>query len=85
MAEEIYEELKALGVEPLYDDRDERIGFKLKDSDLIGIPYKVIIGKAFEKEGKIEIESRAGEKTLITRDALKSWAQHTLTVSQRKV
>nr|NGX53765.1 Proline--tRNA ligase [Chlamydiota bacterium] len=73
VAEEIYEQLQKLGVEPLLDDRNERLGLKLKDSDLIGIPYKIIIGRAFDQEGKVEIESRTGEKTLLIPDNLSSW------------
>ncbi len=75
VAEEIYEELNKKGFEPLLDDREERIGFKLKDSDLIGIPYKIIIGKAFDQEKKIEIESRKGEKTLLPKEEILEWAK----------
>ncbi|MCC5832241.1 MAG: proline--tRNA ligase [Chlamydiales bacterium] len=71
-AEKIYQTLAPF--EPLLDDRDERLGFKLKDSDLMGIPYKLIVGKSFTKEGKVEIESRLGEKHLVAPDAVKEWA-----------
>ena len=74
VAEKIYQELNAKGFEPLLDDRDLRLGFKLKDSDLIGIPYKLIVGKTFTQEGKVEIESRQGVKELIPLDALADWA-----------
>ncbi|NGX61114.1 MAG: Proline--tRNA ligase [Chlamydiae bacterium] len=63
-AEKIYQRLTQAGFEPLLDDREERLGFKLRDSDLIGLPYKMIVGKALA-EGNIEIESREGEKHLI--------------------
>lgn len=76
IAEKLYEELKDF--EPLLDDRNERLGFKLKDSDLIGIPYKVIVGKSFENEGKIEIESRLGEKQLLSIGEVKNWFQKNL-------
>lgn len=75
IAEQIYQELIQSGFEVLIDDRDERLGFKLKDSDLLGIPYKLIVGKAFEQEGKIEIESRLGEKTLLERNEIVDWAK----------
>ncbi|WP_346889039.1 proline--tRNA ligase [Clostridium sp. UBA1056] len=45
MAEKIYEELKSRGIEVLLDDRNERVGVKFKDSDLIGIPIRVTVGK----------------------------------------
>ncbi len=57
-AEQLYEELKATGLEVLYDDRDERPGSKFKDADLIGIPFRVTVGKTFEKEGKVEVRTR---------------------------
>ena len=44
-AAELYEELKAKGVEILFDDRDERAGVKLKDADLIGIPLRIVLSK----------------------------------------
>ncbi len=75
-AEHLYALLHAF--EPLYDDRNERLGFKLRDSDLMGIPYKLIIGKTFANEGKFEIESRNGEKSLITKDEVLDWANHSL-------
>jgi prolyl-tRNA synthetase len=65
-AEKIYEQLKADGIEVLFDDRDASIGVKLKDIDLIGFPIKVIIGPKSLAEGKIEIKSRAdGKVTLV--------------------
>jgi len=73
IAEEIYLELQ--DHDPLFDDRDQRLGFKLKDSDLIGIPYKLIVGKSLQESGKLEIESRLGQKELIGRDDLREWAK----------
>ncbi len=72
-AEKLYKELASY--EPLMDDRNERLGFKLRDSDLIGIPFKLIVGKSFTNEGKVEIESRVGEKHLIAPEDIGSWAQ----------
>ena len=56
-AQKIYDEGRGVGVDILLDDREQRIGAKLKDMDLIGIPIKLIIGKAL-KEGKVEIKLR---------------------------
>ncbi|MDH3348340.1 MAG: His/Gly/Thr/Pro-type tRNA ligase C-terminal domain-containing protein, partial [Desulfobulbaceae bacterium] len=65
-AEQLYQDLLELGIEVLYDDRDERPGSKFKDADLIGIPYRLTVGKTFEKEGKVELRSRKdGEVTLL--------------------
>jgi len=59
-AERIYRELLELKVDTIIDDRDERIGVKLNDADLIGIPVKVIVGKKV-REGKVEIKTRDGK------------------------
>ena len=65
-ANKMYEELTKAGVEVLLDDRGERAGVKLKDADLIGIPYRVTIGKTLN-EGKVEFKERkTNEITLIT-------------------
>ncbi|MGB9612711.1 MAG: proline--tRNA ligase, partial [Candidatus Margulisiibacteriota bacterium] len=64
-AEKIYQQCCAEGIEVLYDNRQERVGVRLKDIDLIGIPYKIIVGRAL-KEGKVEIKDRrTGESELI--------------------
>lgn len=57
-AEQIYEGLIAAGVDVLYDDRDERAGFKFKDADLIGFPIRVVIGKKSLEAGGVEISHR---------------------------
>lgn len=68
-AEKIYSELKAAGVDVLYDDRDERAGVKFKDADLIGIPTQIILGERNLKEGLIEIKTRStGEAEKIALD-----------------
>ena len=58
-ASELYEKLKREGVEVLFDDRDERFGFKMKDFELIGVHLAIIIGKSLE-EGRVEIVLREG-------------------------
>lgn len=62
-ADQLYDDLLAMGVEVLYDDRDERPGSKFKDADLIGIPFRVMVGKTYEKEKKVEVRSRRNGKT----------------------
>jgi len=60
-AEEVYQGLLSSGTEVLLDDRDERPGSKFKDADLIGIPYRVTVGKGFAADGTVEIRRRGGE------------------------
>ena len=57
-AEKLYADLNAAGVETLLDDRDERAGVKFKDSELVGIPFRIVTGKAL-KSGKVEVVKRA--------------------------
>ncbi len=58
VAEEIYNKLLAANVEVLIDDRSERAGVKLKDADLIGIPYRITVGKTI-KDNLVEFKTRA--------------------------
>lgn len=62
-AEKLYKDLQAAGLEVLYDDRDERPGSKFKDADLLGIPYRVTVGKTWEKEGAVELRLRKNGET----------------------
>jgi prolyl-tRNA synthetase len=57
-AEEMYRALEEKGFEVLMDDRDERAGVKFKDADLIGIPWRIVIGEKNLKEGFVEIKER---------------------------
>ncbi len=57
-AEKLYEDLQKAGLDVLIDDRDERPGFKFKDADLLGIPYRVTVGKSFLENGTLEIKHR---------------------------
>ncbi len=56
--EKLAAELEAAGLDVLLDDRDERAGVKFKDADLIGIPYRVNVGKK-AAEGKVELVTRS--------------------------
>ncbi len=57
-AEFLYGELQNEGVEVLFDDRDERPGFKFKDADLLGIPLRLTVGKSLTKNGVVELRHR---------------------------
>lgn len=54
----LYEELKAAGVEVLFDDRDERPGVKFKDADLLGIPFRLVVGGRGLEKGVVEFKAR---------------------------
>lgn len=82
---QLYQSLNTEGFEPLLDDRNERLGFKLKDSDLLGIPYKLIIGKSFQSTGLLEIESRSGEKCNVSPENLLDWCSKNLPCHTRKI
>ncbi len=56
-AEALYKEAKQAGLDPLLDDRDERPGVKFKDADLIGVPYRITVGKKLA-QGLVEFATR---------------------------
>ena len=62
-ASKIYDKLEKKGFEVLYDDRDISAGEKFADSDLIGIPYRIVISNRNISAGKIELIERATNKT----------------------
>ncbi|ASP17973.1 proline--tRNA ligase [Neisseria sp. oral taxon 020 str. F0370] len=57
-ADRLYAELQAAGVDVLLDDRDERAGVLLNDSELLGIPHRIVIGDRGLKEGQVEYARR---------------------------
>jgi prolyl-tRNA synthetase len=61
-AVEIAEKLERAGLQVLLDDRDERPGVKFKDADLVGIPFRVTVGKKVS-EGKVEVFRRSTRET----------------------
>ena len=64
IAESIYSDLLAKGIEVLYDDRKESAGVKFADADLIGIPIRITLGNRSLKDGKVEVKLRStGEET----------------------
>jgi prolyl-tRNA synthetase len=68
-ADKLYKDLERAGLETLLDDRDERAGVKFKDADLIGIPYRITLGKKvvdgvvelFERQTKTNIDVKISE------------------------
>ncbi len=63
LAEKIYGELEARGVDVILDDRDERPGVKFKDSELVGFPIRVGIGEKSLAKGEVELKLRGGALT----------------------
>lgn len=67
----LYADLRTAGKETLYDDRDLRAGEKFADSDLMGMPWRIVIGKNTLATGEIELVNRAtGTVEKVTREAL---------------
>lgn len=61
---QLYLQLKEMGYEVLLDDRKDGYGTKIKDSELIGIPLNIIIGKQFTENKEVELKSRSGESSI---------------------
>lgn len=64
VAEDLYRDLTAAGMDVLFDDRDERMGVKFNDAELVGAPVFIVIGDKGLKENKIEIRNRRVQETL---------------------
>lgn len=66
LALDLYKRFAEAGVEALLDDRDERAGVKFKDADLIGLPYRIVVGRE-AAEGRVEFKARAdADKQAVT-------------------
>ncbi len=66
----LYEELKKAGIDVLLDDRNERAGVKFNDMELIGIPYRITVGKALENN-EVELKRRDDEESVnVSLDAI---------------
>ncbi|MEO0596279.1 MAG: proline--tRNA ligase [Chloroflexota bacterium] len=65
LAEDLYQSLREVGVEVLYDDRDERPGVKFNDADLIGIPLRVTVSRRSLEKGGFEFKRRDSKDSRI--------------------
>ena len=63
VANKLYDDLTSKGIEVMLDDRDLRAGVKFKDADLIGIPYRVVVGKT-ANEGIVELKERKNNNNI---------------------
>mgnify|MGYP005841628175 CR=1 FL=1 len=61
-AKRLYGQCREIGLDTLLDDRDERPGVKFKDADLIGIPFRITVGKKLA-QGQVEVVERRGKQT----------------------
>ncbi len=74
--ENLYQELKDLGVEVIIDDRNERPGVKFKDADLVGYPLRITLGSKTLANGEVELrERRSGEGRLVKVNEVASLVQ----------
>ncbi|NFR86992.1 MULTISPECIES: proline--tRNA ligase [unclassified Clostridium] len=64
IATKLYEDLKSMGVEALLDDRNERAGVKFKDSEIMGIPMRITVGKKIV-DGEVEFKLRIGDMEVV--------------------
>lgn len=69
VANEIYDTLRAAGIDVLLDDRDERVGVKFKDMELIGLPLRITVGKHIVNN-EVEFKERTSDNINITIDSI---------------
>ena len=62
----LYDELLAVGIEVLFDDRDESSGVKFNDADLLGIPLRIVVSPRNVEAGVVEIKERKSETSTFT-------------------
>ena len=60
----LYKDLQEMGYEVLLDDRKDGYGTKMKDSELIGVPLNIVIGKQYIETNEVELKSRSGDSSL---------------------
>lgn len=65
MAERLYAEMQALGMEVLYDDREESPGVKFNDADLIGLPLRITVSERSLQNGGVEFKRRDADERMI--------------------
>jgi prolyl-tRNA synthetase len=70
LAEQIYAELSAAGIDVILDDRDDRPGVKFKDADLIGFPIRIGVGEKSLAKGEVELKPRGGALTAVKKEEI---------------
>ncbi|MWP50314.1 MULTISPECIES: proline--tRNA ligase [unclassified Gilliamella] len=77
IAEKLYTDLQAAGIEVLFDDRKERPGVMFADAELIGIPHTIVIGERNLENGEVEYKHRAGgDKEMVKVDNIIDFIKH---------
>ncbi|MBA2377317.1 MAG: proline--tRNA ligase [Rubrobacteraceae bacterium] len=85
-AERLCRELESAGVEVLHDDRDERLGVKFKDADLIGVPVRVAITPRSLKNGGVEVKlRRKKESEVVPRENVRRVVEEKIEESKREL
>ena len=69
LGEKIYQELKSKGIDVLLDDRNDRAGLKFKDADLIGIPWRIIVGRD-SSTGQVELFKRSNRNSTLLKSEI---------------
>ena len=64
-ADKLYEKIRESGIEVLYDDRPETAGVKFNDTDLLGIPLRLVIGSRNLTHNNVELKLRGSEKPFL--------------------
>lgn len=73
-AERLYRRCLEEGLEAILDDRDESAGVKFAEADLLGIPYRAVIGRGYDEDGRYELQHRStGERRSVDEDRLLSF------------
>ncbi|MGJ3237645.1 MAG: proline--tRNA ligase [Anaerolineae bacterium] len=86
IAETLYQDLQAAGIEVLYDDRDERAGVKFNDADLIGVPLRVTVSKRSLQNGGVEFKRRdQDEREIIAQDEIIGIIQSQIKVLEQEL
>jgi len=85
-AAKLYEELSAAGVEVLYDDREESLGPKFKDADLIGLPVRLTLTPRSLENGGVEVKERgSGETEVVTVEEVREAVEDRLSRLRREL
>ena len=85
LANRLYDELRAKGVDVILDDRPTRPGIKFKDSELVGFPLRIGIGERSLAKGNVEIKPRVGEMILCSPDEVLSQVLEWIGINQIEV
>ncbi|MCC6237912.1 MAG: proline--tRNA ligase [Dehalococcoidia bacterium] len=81
-ADALYEELRAAGIEVLYDDRDESAGVKFNDADLIGLPFRLTVSSRNLKDGLVEVQPRGSDAARLARSEVTAHLVEQLTAAR---